>query len=85
MWRNVSFVERIELDFSGNIFNHAIVLGDVDNDQVTNKTADFYEVLSIFFICITKFISCKSVAPGLKTIWLDDWDRLCTWYSRVSL
>ncbi|XP_011454196.1 KICSTOR complex protein ITFG2 [Magallana gigas] len=33
MWRNVSFVERIELDFSGNIFNHAIVLGDVDNDQ----------------------------------------------------
>lgn len=45
MWRNVSFVERIELDFSGNIFNHAIVLGDVDNDQVTNKTADyFYEV-----------------------------------------
>lgn len=45
MWRNVSFVERIELDFSGNIFNHAIVLGDVDNDQVTNKTADLYEVL----------------------------------------
>lgn len=44
MWRNVSFVERIELDFSGNIFNHAIVLGDVDNDQVTNKTADLYEV-----------------------------------------
>ncbi|XP_062591887.1 KICSTOR complex protein ITFG2-like [Saccostrea cucullata] len=33
MWRNVSFVERIELDFSGNLFNHAIVLGDVDNDQ----------------------------------------------------
>lgn len=74
MWRNVSFVERIELDFSGNIFNHAIVLGDVDNDQVTNKTADLYEVLiNIFY-----YIGCKSVAPGLKKIWMDDLDRLCT-------
>lgn len=41
MWRNVSFVERIELDFSGNIFNHAIVLGDVDNDQVTTRLQIF--------------------------------------------
>lgn len=53
MWRNVSFVERIELDFSGNIFNHAIVLGDVDNDQVTNKTADLYEVLMNIFLYIS--------------------------------
>lgn len=42
MWRNVSFVERIELDFSGNIFNHAIALGDVDNDQVTNKRLQIF-------------------------------------------
>lgn len=53
MWRNVSFVERIELDFSGNIFNHAIVLGDVDNDQVTNKTADLYEVLMNIFLYVS--------------------------------
>ena len=38
MWRNVSFVDRIELDFSGNLFNNAIVLGDVDNDQVCKCT-----------------------------------------------
>lgn len=38
MWRNVSFVDRIELDFSGNLFNNAIVLGDVDNDQVYKCT-----------------------------------------------
>lgn len=53
MWRNVSFVERIELDFSGNIFNHAIVLGDVDNDQVTNKTVDLYEVLMNIFLYVS--------------------------------
>ncbi|CAG2257333.1 KICSTOR complex protein ITFG2-like [Mytilus galloprovincialis] len=33
MWRTVSFVERIEVDFVGNLFNQAILLGDVDNDQ----------------------------------------------------
>lgn len=38
MWRNVSFVYRIELDYSGNLFNNAIVLGDVDNDQVYKCT-----------------------------------------------
>ena len=34
MWRTVSFVERIEVEFSGNIFNQAILLGDIDNDKV---------------------------------------------------
>ncbi|KAK6183662.1 hypothetical protein SNE40_011096 [Patella caerulea] len=33
MWRTVSFVERIEVEFKGNLFNQAMVLGDVDNDQ----------------------------------------------------
>lgn len=37
MWRTVSFVERIEVDFVGNLFNQAILLGDVDNDQVQNN------------------------------------------------
>lgn len=32
--RSVVFVEKIELDFSGNIFANALVLGDVDNDLV---------------------------------------------------
>ncbi len=32
--RTVSFVEHLELDISGNVFNKALVLGDVDNDQV---------------------------------------------------
>ncbi|KAJ8299439.1 hypothetical protein KUTeg_023499, partial [Tegillarca granosa] len=33
MWRTVSFVERIEVDFCGNLFNEAIFVGDVDNDK----------------------------------------------------
>lgn len=30
--RAVSFVDRLELDFSGSVFKNAITLGDVDND-----------------------------------------------------
>ncbi|KAL3842428.1 hypothetical protein ACJMK2_020446 [Sinanodonta woodiana] len=33
MWRTVSFVERVEVEFSGSIFNQAITLGDFDNDK----------------------------------------------------
>lgn len=33
MWRTVSFVERVEVEFSGNVFSQAIVLGDLDNDK----------------------------------------------------
>ncbi|XP_052270398.1 KICSTOR complex protein ITFG2-like isoform X3 [Dreissena polymorpha] len=33
MWRTVSFVERVEVEFSGNLFNQAIILGDFDNDK----------------------------------------------------
>jgi hypothetical protein len=32
--RSVSFVERLELEFSGNHFGHAMSLGDVDGDGV---------------------------------------------------
>ncbi|XP_071508018.1 KICSTOR complex protein ITFG2-like [Diadema antillarum] len=32
--RSVVFVEKIELEFSGNIFAKALVLGDVDNDSL---------------------------------------------------
>ena len=30
----MSFVERVEVEYSGNIFNQAIILGDIDNDKV---------------------------------------------------
>ena len=30
--RAVSFVDRLELDYSGSVFKNAITLGDVDND-----------------------------------------------------
>ncbi|XP_045175443.2 KICSTOR complex protein ITFG2-like [Mercenaria mercenaria] len=33
MWRTVSFVERVEVEFSGNVPNQAIILGDIDNDK----------------------------------------------------
>ncbi|KAL8611764.1 hypothetical protein ACOMHN_009446 [Nucella lapillus] len=32
MWRNVSFVESIELQFPGNVLPQTLALGDVDND-----------------------------------------------------
>ncbi|XP_064602402.1 KICSTOR complex protein ITFG2-like [Liolophura sinensis] len=31
--RAVSFVERLEIDFHGGLFNQAVALGDVDNDK----------------------------------------------------
>ena len=34
MMRSVSFVDRIELEFSGNHFSHGVCLGDVDGDGV---------------------------------------------------
>ena len=37
MMRSVSLVERLELDFSGNHFSHALALGDVDSDEVRKK------------------------------------------------
>uniref|UniRef100_A0A8C5D638 Integrin alpha FG-GAP repeat containing 2 n=1 Tax=Gouania willdenowi TaxID=441366 RepID=A0A8C5D638_GOUWI len=33
--RSVNYVQRVSLDFSGNLFPHAICLGDADNDTVT--------------------------------------------------
>lgn len=35
MRRSVSFVERLELQFKGNVFSQAVCLGDVDNDGVS--------------------------------------------------
>ena len=35
MWRNVSFVYNIELQFTGNVVTQSMDLGDVDNDGVT--------------------------------------------------
>ncbi|KAL5503159.1 hypothetical protein EMCRGX_G010066 [Ephydatia muelleri] len=32
MMRSISFVKRLELEFPGNHFSHALSLGDVDND-----------------------------------------------------
>ena len=32
--RSVSFVDRLELEFTGNHFSHALTLGDVDGDGV---------------------------------------------------
>lgn len=33
--RSVSFVDRLELEFSGNHFCHALTLGDIDGDGVS--------------------------------------------------
>ncbi len=35
MMRSVSFVDRLELEFSGNHFSDALALGDVDADGVS--------------------------------------------------
>lgn len=36
MSRSVSFVDRLELEFPGNHFCHALTLGDVDGDGVSD-------------------------------------------------
>ena len=50
MWRTISFVERVEVEYSGNIFNQAILLGDLDNDKViiVLEMTGFSELLSIW-------------------------------------
>ena len=37
--RSVSFVDRLEYDFTGNHFAHALELGDVDGDGVSLEEA----------------------------------------------
>ncbi|CAH1785778.1 unnamed protein product [Owenia fusiformis] len=37
--RTVSFVERLEFDFPGNLFNQALGVGDVDNDKCNEIVA----------------------------------------------
>ena len=41
MWRNVSFVHNIELQFTGNVVTQALDLGDVDNDGVKWSLLNF--------------------------------------------
>ena len=38
----MSFVERVEFEYTGNVFNQAIILGDVDNDKVINWCLFFH-------------------------------------------
>ena len=33
--RTVSFVDRIDFNFEGNVMNKALTIGDVDNDNVS--------------------------------------------------
>ena len=37
MMRSVSFVDRLEFEFSGNHFSQALSLGDVDGDRVRER------------------------------------------------
>ena len=40
MMRSVSFVDRLEVEFSGNHFAHALAIGDVDSDGVRVFTSN---------------------------------------------
>ena len=53
------FVERLELDFEGNLFANALTLGDVDNDGVS------YLAMSIL-IFITRTRSFKGILRDVK-------------------
>ncbi|XP_064399890.1 KICSTOR complex protein ITFG2-like isoform X2 [Halichondria panicea] len=49
MMRSVSFVDRLELDFSGNHFSDALALGDVDADGVNELVIGNVDgVLAVF-------------------------------------
>lgn len=49
MSRSVSFVDRLELEFPGNHFCHALTLGDVDGDGVSAKYIHQLKLQSFLF------------------------------------
>lgn len=51
MMRSVCFVDRLELDFTGNHFSHAVALADADNDGVC-----VYLCLGCFVMMTTLFL-----------------------------
>ena len=54
--RTVSFVERLEFEYQGNIFSSAITLGDIDNDKVNHllrKRENLVKSCNIaLFVCL---------------------------------
>ncbi|XP_077994913.1 KICSTOR complex protein ITFG2-like [Glandiceps talaboti] len=64
--RSVSFVQRLELDVPGNLFTHAFVLGDVDND----KENEFVVGTVNGLLCIFKGMNTQpwKVASGLGMV-----------------
>ena len=47
---SLSFVDRIELEFSGNHFSRALCLEDVDNDSVSTLIFSFNTIF--YIICM---------------------------------
>ncbi|XP_070563044.1 KICSTOR complex protein ITFG2-like [Ptychodera flava] len=64
--RSVSFVQRLELDVPGNLFTHALVLGDVDNDQQSEFVVGTVNGL----LCIFKGMNAEpwKAASGLGMV-----------------
>ena len=48
--RTVSFVERIEVEFHGNVISQAMVLEDVDNDLVNISCTNARYILMSFVV-----------------------------------
>ena len=53
---SLSFVDRIELEFSGNHFSHALCLEDVDNDGVSILMFSYNKVYFTYKAVFTVFV-----------------------------
>nr|XP_006821728.1 PREDICTED: integrin-alpha FG-GAP repeat-containing protein 2-like [Saccoglossus kowalevskii] len=64
--RSVSFVQRLEIDLPGNLFTHALALGDIDNDQINEFVVGNVNGL----LCIYKGMSTQPwrLASGLGMV-----------------
>ena len=56
---SLSFVDRIELEFSGNHFSHALCLEDVDNDGVSIPMFSYSKVPLVYPVFV--HLTCRSI------------------------
>ena len=66
--RTVSFVEKLQFEFPGSLFNQALALGDVDNDLVNMlfgfsccqcwlfQCLHWYKTGEVFICCLPSFL-----------------------------
>ena len=60
--RTVSFVERVEFEYNGNLFSKAIAVGDVDNDKAYKF---YYPSIIAHNVTFHNYSGIHTPCPGL--------------------